>query len=78
MEGHVDYMLDSKFFNKVPAQHYISICNDLKGVEILMNELYFEDKQYLTPKIFAELEPKGYHWEELLAVKHTFIARKLK
>ena len=78
MEAHVDYMLDSKFFNKMPAEQYVSICNNLKGVEILMNELYFEDKQYLTPKIYAELEPKGYQLEELLAVRHTFIARKLK
>ena len=78
MEQHVGYMLDTRFFNKVDAAQYVKVCNGLRDVEILSNELALDEEKFLTPEIYAELGPKGYLHNELLASKHTFVAKKLK
>jgi hypothetical protein len=78
MEAHVDYMLNPKFFNKEPSTKYITICRKLRGVDILTNKLSYDNEEILTAEIYAELETKGYLPEDLLAVTHTFIARKFR
>ena len=60
----------------LPAQAYVDVCDSLTGITIIQNELSFVDSAYLTPEIYSELMPKGYTKDELLALVHTFIARK--
>ena len=73
----IAYMLNPKFFNMLPATQYIEVCDSLKTkVQIIHNQLGFDDKRRLTPDIYSELKEKGYTTEELLAVSHTFVARK--
>jgi SAM-dependent methyltransferase len=76
METHVAYMLNDKFFNKQPAHAYVETCAALEGVEILANDLAYDDEAPLTDEILAELGAKGYPREELLASVHTFVGRK--
>lgn len=76
MKYHIAYMLNPKYFNMLPAKKYIDVCKNLKDINIIENKLGFYKEEELTPEIFAELEPKGYTKEELLASSHTFIAQK--
>jgi SAM-dependent methyltransferase len=76
MAMHVDYMLNRAYFNRTPGRAYIEVCKRLPNVEILTNELVMNDERMLTPEIWAELSPKGYTREDLLAVWHSFLARK--
>ncbi len=77
MDEHVEYMLHPQFFNKVAAAQYVNVCKGLRDVERLSNELAWDEEECLTPEIYAELAPKGYLRDELLASRHTFIAKKL-
>ena len=61
----------------MPAKTYINIYNDLQGIQIIKNELFFEEPEVLTPALKSELVRKGYAEEELLVVSHTFVGRKL-
>ncbi len=73
----LNYILNKNFFNMVSARTYINVCNGLQGIQIIRNELLFEDRKVLTPALKSELDQKGYAEEELLAVSHRFVARKL-
>lgn len=77
MKKHVEYMLNDRYFNKLPAKSYIDVCKNLQHVNIIENKLSFYKEEELPSEIFAELEPKGYTKEELLAGNHTFVARKI-
>ena len=72
----VNYILNKNFFNMAPARTYINVCNELHGIQIIKNKLFFEEPNVLTPALKSELVRKGYTEEELLAVSHTFVARK--
>jgi SAM-dependent methyltransferase len=76
-EHHVVYMLDPANFNMLPARSYVEACGGLDGIEVIANDLANDDETLLTDEILAELAPRGYTREELLAYVHTFIARKL-
>ena len=77
MSVHVAYMLNPRYFNMMPAREYVSSCAALADeVEICENSLAFDREEFLTADLSRELEPKGYSREELLAVTHTFVARK--
>jgi SAM-dependent methyltransferase len=76
IEAHVDYMLDDRFFNQLPAKRYVDACNALTGVELVRNDLAFDAPDGLTPELEAELRAAGYPREELLASVHTLVARK--
>ena len=70
---HVDYMLDPRFFNQVPARRYVEVCEALVRVELIVNDLALDDPYDLTPDLEAQLrQPR----EELLASAHTLVARK--
>ena len=78
VEGIVNYIFFSKtFLNREPAKTYINVCNNLPGIQIIKNELFFEEPKVLTPALKSELGRKGYAEQDLLAVSHTFVARKL-
>ncbi len=74
---HVRYMMNPQFFNKTPAARYLEACRDLPDVEVLMNELNLESERVLDAVMFDELRQKGYSTQELLALGHTFVGRKL-
>lgn len=76
MKHHIAYMLNPLFFNKLLAERYVRTCNSLDGIEMICNKLIFEKEKYLTSEIYAELMPKGYTRQELLAKRHIFIGRK--
>jgi hypothetical protein len=44
--------------------------------ELIDNSLWLEPDEHLTQDILAELDAQGYTREELLAVSHTFVARR--
>jgi len=74
---HVRYMMNPRFFNKIPASRYLDVCRHLPGVRVLMNELNLEPDSVLESTIYEELKQKGYTRQELLALGHTFVGRKL-
>jgi SAM-dependent methyltransferase len=76
IEEHVDYMLDPRFFNRVPARAYVEACEALADVELVRNDLALDEPAALTPELEAELRKAGYPREELLASAHTLVARK--
>lgn len=77
MEAHVQYMMNPRYFNQMAGSAYLSVCENLSDVEILRNELSFDREELFPPEIYTELEAKGYSKAELLAVVHTFVARKV-
>jgi SAM-dependent methyltransferase len=74
---HVRYMMNPQFFNKIPAARYLDVCRDLPRVRVLMNALNLEPDRLLDSIVFEELQQKGYTRQELLALGHTFVGRKL-
>jgi len=77
MARHVRYMMNPSFFNKTPAARYTEACRSLPGVSIILNELNLESENVLDDAMFAELKQKGYTQQELLALGHTFVGRKV-
>ena len=73
VEEHVDYMLDPRFFNQVPARRYVEACDALQSVELVRNDLALDEPDGLTPDVETET---GHPREELLASAHTLVARK--
>jgi SAM-dependent methyltransferase len=73
----INNIFDKYLFNRVFAKTYINVCNELQGIRIIKNKLFFEDPKVLPPGLKSELVRKGYTEEELLAVSHTLVARKL-
>lgn len=78
IDVHIRYMLNPQYFNMTPARRYINTCRTLTNVAVVENNLALDSDDLLTPDIYAELQAKGYSREELLAVTHTFIGRKLR
>jgi SAM-dependent methyltransferase len=78
VEAIIKYVFNSNFFNRVPAKRYIDVCNGLPQIQIIKNKLFFESPGVLSPTLKSELAKKGYTEEELLAVSHKFVARKLQ
>jgi SAM-dependent methyltransferase len=76
IEEHVDYMLDARFFNRVPARQYVEACEALADVELIRNDLALDEPHGLTRELEAELREAGYTRKELLASVHTLVARK--
>jgi SAM-dependent methyltransferase len=76
MDHHVAYMLNPAYFNMKPARAYVEACRRLRDVEMISNDLDSDDSSLLPADIRADLAARGYPAEELLAVVHTFIARK--
>ena len=76
IEEHVDYMLDSRYFNQVPARRYVEASEALADVELIRNDLALDEPEGLTPALEAELGSVGYSRDELLASAHTLVARK--
>ena len=70
-------IFSGKFFNKVPAKDYLTVCDKLPGIRIIRNELLTEDPAILPSALKSELGQKGYGEKELLAVSHLLVARKL-
>ncbi len=78
VEDIIKATFDRNFCNRVPAKTYIDVCGGLQGIQIIKNELFFEAPSVLPPTLKSELGRKGYSEEELRAVSHKFVARKLK
>lgn len=74
---HVRYMMNPQFFNKTPALRYLEVCASLQRVQILVNKLNLESNKVLDTSVFDELRSKGYSRQELLALGHNFVGRKL-
>jgi ubiquinone/menaquinone biosynthesis C-methylase UbiE len=77
MESHVEYMFNPAYFHMLPAKAYMDVCNNLKGMRIIRNQLSFDYPEHLTPEIHSELAARGYTRDELLAAAHTFVGRKM-
>jgi ubiquinone/menaquinone biosynthesis C-methylase UbiE len=73
----VAYIFNRKFFNRVSAKTYVEVCNRLQRIQIIKNVLFFEEPSVLSQALKSELFQKGYPEEELLAVSHKCVARKL-
>jgi SAM-dependent methyltransferase len=76
LEDIVDYMLNPAFFNMKPSSLYIEACAQLRGVDIHQNDLAREDASLLMHSLGRKAIAKGYLADDLLAVTHTFVARK--
>ena len=70
------YMTDIRFFNKRPARDYLFICDNLRNIEIIRNDIEEEDDADIDQEVVKMLAAKGYDRRELFGVTHWFIARK--
>jgi SAM-dependent methyltransferase len=70
------YMADIRFFNKRPARDYLFICDNLRNIEIIRNDIEEEDDADVDQEVVEMLAAKGYDRRELFGVTHWFIARK--
>jgi SAM-dependent methyltransferase len=77
VENIIKYIFNGNFLNKMPANKYMDVCNGLQGIQIIKNELFFESPSALPLPLKSELGLRGYTEEELLAVSHKFVARKV-
>lgn len=75
IEDGLEFMF-SNYFNFLPAHRYLDVCNQLPVSQIIQNNLLLEADDLLPEDLFLELEALGYSRQELLAVSHTFVARK--
>ena len=71
----VEFMF-SDYFNFLPAQRYVDVCNQLPVSQVIQNSLVLEAEDLLPEDLFLELGALGYSRQELLAVSHTFVAKK--
>jgi|SRR5271165_825255 len=77
LTGHdVIDLIFSDCFNRQPARRYVEACSGLAVSQTLRNSLWLEETDSLTPELLAQLQLKGLTREELLAVSHSFIARR--
>lgn len=76
IKAHIDYIYDTRFFNRRAARDYIRSSANLGGMRIIENALGFDEPSVIPDSVYQELQAKGYPTEELLAVTHTYIARK--
>ncbi len=74
---HVRYMMNPQFFNKTAASHYLAVCDSLENVQVLDNKLNLESSRVLDRSVYDDLSSKGYTRQELLALGHIFVGRKL-
>lgn len=74
---HVRYMMNPQFFNKTPAAQYLVVCDALSNVRVLVNKLNLESSRVLDKSVYADLRSKGYDRQELLALGHNFVGKKL-
>lgn len=74
---HVRYMMNPQFFNKTAASQYVAACDNLENVQVLVNKLNLDSSKVLDKSIYDELRSKGYSKQELLALGHQFVGRKL-
>ena len=72
----VDYMTDPMNFNMTPATAYVEVCARLSSLRIVENSLAMEEKAMLEHPLGKEALARGYLADDLLAVTHSFIARK--
>lgn len=70
------YMFTPEYFNRTASTEYLRACEQLTDFEPLRNALDLEPAESIAPDVLADLETRGYTRDELLAVTHTFIARK--
>ncbi|MGK7887298.1 MAG: class I SAM-dependent methyltransferase [Crocosphaera sp.] len=79
IDDHIDYILESQDFNRYSAQDYIKTCRELENIEIIRNDLDLEPEYYLgllSVDDFKKLVEKNINSTELLALTHTFVAKK--
>lgn len=74
---HVSFMLNEKYFNKVPARRYVEVCESLPNMTPVLNSLDREPEDAIPAGILVELSAKGYTSEELRAVTHTYVGKKI-
>ncbi len=72
----IDIIFFSDLFNRQPARRYVEACSGLAVSETLRNSSWLEETDSLTPELLAEMQLKGLTREELLAVSHSFVARR--
>jgi SAM-dependent methyltransferase len=72
----IDFIFSDDYFNRQPARRYLEACSGLAVSQTLRNSLWLEETDSLTPELFAEMQLKGLTRDELLAVSHSFIARR--
>lgn len=77
VEDIADYMLSPANFNMLPASEYLDACAQMRGVSVQQNDLTFEPEAMLGHELGRQALARGYRKNDLLAVTHTFVARKL-
>ena len=75
---HVRYMMNPRFFNKTAASRYVAVCSSLEHVQVLINKLNLDSSKVLDKTIYDDLRTKGYTKQELLALGHNFVGKKLQ
>lgn len=75
ISAHIEYIFHPDYFNRRAARDYVRAAQALDGMSIIENKLDLERDETPT-QILTELNLRGYPREELLAVSHSYIARK--
>lgn len=72
---HVKYMLNPRFFNKMPGTEYLAIAASLPNCEIQINRLSNAPPDMLAR--LGEFSGLGYSATDLQSITHHLVARKL-
>lgn len=76
-ESVASYMYDAANFNRTRSEVYVEACSTLKGFDFLRNDIDRLPPETVPQRLAIDLAAKGYDVNELTAVTHTLIARKL-
>jgi SAM-dependent methyltransferase len=71
----VDFIFSS-YFNREPSTRYTEVCARLPVSRLVKNEISRTADEALGEEVLAELAPKGYGRDELLALWHKLVAVK--
>jgi SAM-dependent methyltransferase len=72
----ISYMYNPENMNQNPARKYVSVCNRLRGINIISNDLDLMEEAREDRVFLDDLIKRGYQKENLLAVTHNLFAKK--
>jgi len=71
------HLTDPRLFNRRRAHEYVDACLAIDGIQIIRNDIEFEEQKDMQPLVIESLLAKGYTTFDLLGLTHMFVAAKL-
>ena len=68
--------MDDRFFSRRWVRDYFKICSELPDVDIIGNDIEYDDSIGVDEGAIRELIERGYNKTEIFGLTHMFVARK--